>query len=1521
MQKQKFTPVKSLLSFAFTFLALCLLVINAFYLPIVHAHAQILSNKYFPSEIVNAYEIDEHLNYTNILNYVRKFSSMGSRVSGYNGNIEAANYIAQEFERIGLLPRGHEGYLQPFKVAVPIDMGSSVTILDTGESFEAYALWPNGIQTCSTPPEGITGKLIYVGSGELKNFDGKEVAESIVLMDFNSGNNWLYAARFGAKAVIFIESNSTISTECMNKFLDAPLHFPRLYVTKNVGRYLQNLIMQRHALRLPAPEVKISLKMRYKNVQSFNVIGAIEGTKNPKDVIIISAYYDSWSVVPAISVSANEAINVAVLLELAKYLKEHPPLTTVWFVALSGHWQALAGVREFVEQYYFGEDVMRDEIRPLMFLSVGPLSSDGQGVSLYYTSSFASVGSMMAGGWAATADISARFNRIRSLIFRKYLMDSSITYFLKEAANKEPSTYVQENFRGTGWWGSEQHPFLLDVEPVLQTGGIAFSFCSFLASKPWLGTPLNDFNFIDMEKLRPQIVTVTFIISCLVNDENLDLDWTGLKPGRLSYSPANPKGYITLKGNVITFNLTTGWYTNVPHAIVRVYIPSSTYPFGKIITIADANGSFVVHGLPMRMLFPAANYKMDAWLLNETDDEIIYAPDLGLYGEQRISTTFQPLQSVEEKSIVVMRCVSITFFDPLNPRFLRQSLIKDPRFSDQFILETPSGLSVLEFETSSEPLIYGYYYNQYEPVVMCFVQKGTKVSWLLKPPGEKRPIQVFVNASTRCLDGNGFLVEKPLKISFSIFRTSCDMYFLSLQRYNNLASHYVRKLSAEELLNLCEDYMKKVQFEYANYNYSHAYSDALYLYSIAYRVYNDEIMPLIDDTAASYLYISILIIVSSILLEKLIFHWSGKKKIFSSMFLIVSFITLFYFVHPALTLMNSSIMGMIGVTLFILSVITVLIISSEGERVIKRVEARILGIHRVESSKIGYAITGSSLAIENMRKRRFRTSLIFITLIVTSASLLSLTSTSPYTTVTMSARYYEASYDGILLKSEYGIPPKGPLEPYLLYAVEAVAGQICEVNPRVYLYPQTIYPRGVQMAISSDQGSSAWIRAILGLTKEETDLLLHDKVVGPGFSEYNYETCIISKNLAEVLNVTVGNYIKVFGRDLLVVGINEVEVVDKDLDEFSFTPVDPDVIDVINKGITPVSAEFEGQEANYPLAWHEVLIVPAKLALELGGYVSSISLRPKANVDLEDLKEICYRLSMAFDVSIFMGWKGKVYTLQRISSFVFMGWSFMAVPLIICSLNLAMHIIAGIKERENEIKIFSSVGISPTGVTFLFLLENITYSFLGSLLGYFLGLSLNWVLIQVGLLPKNFIFNFASFSIVITLITLQVFILATSIYPAYVAGKVITPSLERKWRLPTKPKGDEWEIPLMSRMNKEEALGFLAFLKEFYTGRGAETNIYIARDVTFSPKDMELKAVINLAPFETQTTQFFRIKALYSEKNYVFNIYLKRTGGRKDVWRGSNYYFIDANRKQLLLWRTLPQSKREEYILRYKNYI
>ncbi|MCD6509844.1 MAG: hypothetical protein J7L11_05615 [Thermoprotei archaeon] len=1446
--------------------------------------------------------LEEELNITNIKDHVYFLSNLGSRVTGYKGFFSAVNYVISVLEKYGISYRIHT-----YEVVMPIDHGTFIEV--NNKQFEAYALWPNYVNPCPTPPEGISGRLIYVGRGDLEDFDGKEVEGSIILMDFNSGDNWLNAARLGAKAVIFIEPSKTNFFEARKKFLNTPIYFPRIYVKQDVGFKLKQLAVN-------GTIITIKSHVRFEKVEAQNVIGFIKGTEGGLGSILIAARLDSFSVVPRISPSAHEAITSSLLLELARLLSKSPPKRDVYLLFLSGHWQAMAGVREFVEDFFFNKTTF-NELKPSLFINLADFSPEAPAISLQITSDYAA--------------IVPRQILIAPLqtIIHQILSEEALNDYLIRSVGRSTNEYVYEHLL-TSLWGSEQQPFLLESEIMVALGCPAFSIMSALSYKSWWWTPTDDISSIDFKKLKPQLMIASYIVLSFTNgDYPLDI----CQPHRFTiHGPDEYSGFITLKGQVLCFDVNSSWYVSVPNAIVSVYVASNTFPFSRILALSDHNGKFTIHGIMPTPALAAETgrvYKIEAWVVNETTGVVEYAPDLGIYGESVVPSTFSTIEHPKIVSVVVMKCVPITVFDMLDTSRLRLPVMPDPAIPYRYWLNELPQLLPYDFNSKSQLLIYGSYFTGYEPVAMVFVPKNSRITISLVPPPQARtrwPFILFINATRENPEGDGILANKPITIYLSPYKAAWDLYYLSESRYESLAKFAVRSITAEKWLVMVKRRLDNALNAYKLRRYSVCYSESLAALALVQRLYSIEVMPLIEDSANSALFLFALFIVASLILERLFFHVEiGKFRLITTGLITAFMIFIFYLLHPALHVMQNSLMGLIGVIMVLLLIVTFSILGSRTEQLIRRIALETLGRHEVRSMQLELVTSVSpSLAVENMRRRRLRTTLVFLTVLVTMTGLVSLTSTSMYTISRLNTAPYEPSYEHILVKSGYAIPSYGGyISPQTILALQAIVGENFTVNPRIWYYPQSVPPTGVYAPISSAGGNkSIDIVTAIGLTSSETKLLQAKGflVIGRPFSSEDVTAVILPLSVAKYLNVSVGDIVYFLDLKLHVVGIVHDALLEKylDADGFTMTPVDPIMDASINRGVTPPPQQFIPK----PVSWSRCVILPTRLARLMGGYIASVSILPNTNMSFEDVEEKAKEVSEYLQLSISLGWQGRSYSATTVRSYVALGWEQLLIVLLISSINLMSTIIGSVQERLRDVDTMAVLGLSPLGVSLMFIVETVVYAIPCACLGYFLGVLLNRVFLGTGILPSTFVMNATSTSVLITLTILITAVVLSAVYPAFaIAGKRVTPSLRRRWEIPTRPKGDLWEIPLMVRLTRvEELIGLLYFIKEYYEGAGAIHKSYVVKSVSnVDLRNLSLYLRVHLMPLELGIIQDVVISGRIMKGGANISVTLKRISGSKDIWFRRNYMFIDVLRKQILLWRTLSPDEQKKYIMKAES--
>jgi len=1449
---------------------------------------------------IDNYEMNiyEHaINMTAIRKHVAFLTSLGSRVTGYLGYKKATEYIIHYFNKLGI-----KTIIQEFNTTVPIDVNSYIELMwpnDTKTVIKAYALWPNFIQACAIP-KGIEGKLVYVGKGEFSDLNGKDLNGSIVLMDFTSGSNWLRVADFGAKAIIFLSSEPITKYEALSKFSMTPIYVPRLYVPPKDAKILLKFASTNG-------NVRVYSDIAYRRVIAKNIIGVINGTKYPDEIIILSAHYDTWSIVPRIAPGASDSLGLAFLLELARYYASHRPLRTLWLVAYGGHWEGLTGAREFVEKYYFSRSVMMDKQKILLQIGLD-ITSDSEGVTLLYVGHF-----YKCGAYGGSGAIESRYAPVLST------MEKEVLPKLQKLGISKDLLFIA--FKSIYWTGTEPEPYILDTEPATLSGSLAFTIMTSYSRKIWWGSPYDLMCNVDFEKLSKQFIIVSTITDFYLYNDNIGITWDRIKPNRLRIVGGDFKSYITFRGKVIYYDLESGWYKPIGReAIVRVGIhPNRYYPFANILLTTDKRGYFEVHGMPVSSVLPQYIY-IDAWVVN--GNAILFAPDMGIYGAKSFATTFTPLAHPFNVTIVVFPCAMIELFDIYDPLTGERGVIPDPtRSGDLYYFLSMSRIVPYDFESLAEPISYGYFYRPMDPLAIIFAKPGSRIGIVFQTGMIKlEHAGIIINASPVCPEGSGLFLKEQgerIRISFTAYHFARDLFLVSKHRSEILTSHYVGSLTLKYSLFKTSEYLNKTIESLHKKDYSKAYSLALTAWAWALRSYRDHVMPLIHDLSITTVFYFSLIIPFIVFFERLVFHAYGKRRFLVILITAIVLVTIFGKIHPAFTLVSNSALSLSGIVVLVFLAFVLSIFISETSSIMAREAERRLGKHRIAVTFAPF-IHFSSSAIESMRRYKLRTILTMLTIVVVMIATLSLTSSSYYLAVLAKPLSQKPPYTGLLIKRSYGTPPSNSFDLYTPLLISGIVQDKGIVAPRYWLYPSMLYPYGlITFIVGKSYNATYPIRAFFGISPADAEHIIHRAlVVGRVFTEEDYMACILSRKQSKVLGVSIGDTIQWNGLRLKVIGIYDPQTLVgfKDLDGLGITPIDPSTIPQY------VPPGKKVPQVQYPLAWDLVLLIPWRLARDLGGYVASVAVYFNETLNEEEMENLASEVAEILGNTI-LGLGGRTVSYTGIISWALLGWGVIIVILALGALNVLIALIAALRERRRDIYVYTAVGLSPRGTATMFITESFAYAVVASVLGYLAGIGLNLLLHKLGLLPTIYIVNYSSLSAVLSILVTIGIVLASTIYPISVAARMITPSLERKWKPTTRPKGDVWEIPLpIAVATSDEALGILYYLNEYLLGAGKATRYFTVLSVDgISIDNRSISFNVLLAPREMNVTQNVRITFALKENRYTAILSIRRLSGDYVTWRSSNYNFIDSMRKQLLLWRSLSKGERSKYIKYFKH--
>ncbi|MHA1832764.1 MAG: FtsX-like permease family protein [Candidatus Baldrarchaeia archaeon] len=1447
-----------------------------------------------------------------IQQHVKFFTNCGSRVTGYPGFFKAAEYISSKFEEYGVKPYGEEGFFEFFNVTVPFDHGAK--IICDGKEIQAFILEPNYVNPSpySSPPEG--DKLVYVGEGNYTSYDGVDVEGKFVLMNFNSRWYFKVAAMYGAKGVIYIGEDYITRAQAFQKTWFSPIYFPRIYVNSEDGNFLKSKCMKEGEIK-----VYITSNMTWESIKVPNIVGYVKGKGSvANEAIVVAAYYDSYSVVPKLSPGATDSLGISVLLELAKFFAANPPDRSVILVALAGHWQGLWGAREFVDRHF-------NEIGLIFkcFAAID-LSTDSDKLGVY------ALGTTY--GYMYPATLNTRYSWLVSKFFKEYLPqmqelfgESYASLFIDGIMLTHPE-YVMDN-----------PPLLLsqrmfDSEPyTLASYGGAFTYYTVDALRLYQRTPLDTYDKLNFANLWPQVSFIFCTLWGLANEPSIKLHQAPARFGPVDW------GYSTLIVQVSEYNATTAFWdpfdvkrrpNSWNHAILFFYV--SGLPAGGAAATASVSAQPAVPALPdprqgaltgffvfvkpnehgeviIKGLKPYSNGLVDVYVINRTNGRIEWATDLGSYQAQPPGRGFIISSAKYRRLISMFPCASIALFSLWSP----DDLTTIPNV-------------IVYNHLSHGPMIrQGLWASAGDAI--AFIEPDTPAELLVALPNLKFPISVLFNATEEKPDGYGYILEQgqTLKVTNTPYKLLENIFLLNDARIRIAQSHSTMNPSVK----LFHEYAAKF-FEMANKARDEKKHSLLYGYSFTAWAYEmrsyismmDLIMQAINTTVFYFL----LLLPFAILVERMIFGFHGVKRIIFIILIFAIFLSIFGLFHPGFHLATNVSMVIMAFSMIIVIAPIIAFIFGEVNISLKEMRERSIGVHAVEISRVSALSYAISQGIENMKKRRFRTILTLCSITIVVFALISFTSIAAAPIPRQQERKGYVPYNGILIRK---IPWLGiPEEMY--YQIRSVYKDIGVIAPRGwYLYPSGGAGRPYGHIIFSPKLATQ-ISALLFLSPQEANVTHVDKtlVQGRWFIDSDLYSCIITNNTAANLEkdlgrpIKIGSTIPLWGMNLRIVGIVNGEAFTNlmDLDQEQITPRQPTV---------GIGAQAEATPPHFDS--DQIIILPYKLGFYIFDIVMSGTFIPAAfpisiaikPFDSQIIQDIAGKLALRMNLDATYGIQkegneGIISVIRPRMWFSVTGLETFSIPLVISTFTILNMMLGSLYERKREIGIYMSIGLSPLHVAGMFMAESLTYAVLSCVLGYLVGLTGCFIFTNLNLYPPNFYPNYASIFVMIVFGISLGIILLSAAYPARMASRLVTPSLERKWRL-TPPKGDEWEIRLPFSFTKEELSSLFFFIREFLVMHKSErVGLFTVQDLASNIEDFRLSATVRLAPYDLGLVQRVVIMAVPTEKkgNFTFLISAERISGVRDSWIKSNRSFIDALRKQLLLWRGLPPSQKERYL-------
>jgi hypothetical protein len=861
---------------------------------------------------------------------------------------------------------------------------------------------------------------------------------------------------------------------------------------------------------------------------------------------------------------------------------------------------------------------------------------------------------------------------------------------------------------------------------------------------------------------------------------------------------------------------------------------------------------------------------------------------------------------------------------------------------DQANLQTLTSIQIIDGITNGPPREYGYslaapdpQVSYVEDVAVLFSSSQTRLKVLMS----SGPVATrFVLLNSRSADnrheaeGLGYNVADPGDptnppgfevggvVTYTNLRVARDMWTLDEFRIQQLAKYRIVDDQMNELHSMSKDLLTKADMALQNKQYDQFEAYSREAWGFEARVY-PAAQQIASDVVQGVLFYLFLMIPFSYFVERLVFSFPDLRSQLVAVFVIfVSIFLIFSQIHPAFDITVNPGIVLIAFIMLALSLLVTSLIWSKFETEMQHFSQATSGVHKVDAGKGSIAMAAFSLGIANMRRRKARTVLTCITLVLLTFTVLS------FTSIVNTIRFNKVPapgiprYSGLLLRNANW----DALQDTAYRALNSEYGERYPVAPRAWYYGTT---QGQATFLTINRADlNTDVNGVGGYDARESQIT-HPQdtlIAGRWFNEDDVYDAILPDKIATNLGIStadVGTATITFdGQDFLVIGIVDGDKFKnvRDLDNEQITPVD--FISMAAQGVSalPGAAPPSGFLKYTHLDPETVLYVPYRTLINLGGDLRSVGI---GFGNFVTVKQQLDQLMPRLDLNLYGSISGRNYRFSAIGATSSKDLDKIIIPIIIAGLIVLNTMLGSVFERVKEIGIFSSIGLSPGNIGMLFLAESLVYAVIGSVSGYLIGQGMSKIISTFNLLPGLYL-NFSSMSAVMSTLIVVVVVLLSTLYPARKASQVATPAVDRIWKLP-EPVEDAWNIPLPFAISGNQAAGVNTFLTEWLqsfeeqsVGDFLTQGIHTLQIDSELGSGYELTGRVWLAPFDLGVSQDIQLQTMPTKLEDVFSVTMRinRVSGDVSNWKRVNRRFLNVVRKQFLIWRTLSAEQRERYL-------
>jgi hypothetical protein len=710
--------------------------------------------------------------------------------------------------------------------------------------------------------------------------------------------------------------------------------------------------------------------------------------------------------------------------------------------------------------------------------------------------------------------------------------------------------------------------------------------------------------------------------------------------------------------------------------------------------------------------------------------------------------------------------------------------------------------------------------------------------------------------------------------------------------------------------------------------------------------------------------------------EKLVFGFTDIRKQLlagGTIFLVV--FGLLRMFHPAFEMVRSSIMILIGFIMLLLTILVMLMVGGKFKQNIRNLRSREGRVEGADINRGGVVGTAFMLGLNNMRRRKVRTGLTCVTLVLITFVMICFTSVS---TDLVNVEYATArsSWNGLFICNPNFLPLSGGE----ISVLRQTYGRQYPVRVTSWM-TATTYAESLQNSeilidrefMVGDQKIQKRSRVSASICMEWNEpqfsgidkLLLSRQTWFPrppatrkarldaaktGYK--NQATVILPDTVARDLDITVNDIntttsnivVSIRGSEYVVLGIMDSVLLGRQtgLDGRSILPFDLSGIQSLGRnavGVPIVPEDTKRLPASqvilvnrHPTPVNEILTdVSCSILFPTTSYQMEPDGPTFPAVGFKEQRRLILEYLERSGTPAYYAVDGVSYFGSRARSRSFGGMLELLIPILIAALTVFNTMRGSVYERRDEIYVYNAVGIAPNHVFFMFMAEACVYAVVGAMLGYLLSQASGRVLTALHL-TGGLNMNYSSIETIYASLTIVAAVLLSTILPARDAARLASPSDMKEWTIP-EPVNDGMAFDLPFTFTQHERVAAISYFYRWLdaNGEGSSGPFFCLPPVVCLRADAKetrsghllpsIQATIWLRPYDLGVSQRMEIWLPSDPETgeYVAHVRLARLSGTSASWERAVRPFLSVLRKQFLNWRAATPDEREEMFAEAKE--